>query len=138
MKLTTLALSIALLIVNAEAISKYAIARPLSLSSSTKRCLIIGKTRCHHDQYQPPEASKTLALKLRGGHVASGFVDYISKSSATCWLVLILSILVDTGSTTLLKIGRDSASMAKIFMAYCGFFLRYNRQLFSSYCHYPL
>jgi hypothetical protein len=62
--------------------------------------------------------------KIRGGHLVSDFADYIAQSSARCWCILILSILIDTGSTTLLKIGRDTSSIIKIFFSYGGFFLR--------------
>lgn len=69
-------------------------------------------------------SSPTSFLKIRGGGTVSKFAKYIGDSRSRCWIVLLLSILTDTCSTTMMKMGRDEGSAAKLLTAYFGFFLR--------------
>eukprot|EP00980_Cylindrotheca_fusiformis_P016711 scaffold5024_cov136-Cylindrotheca_fusiformis.AAC.40 len=62
-------------------------------------------------------------LKLRGGGSVSKLANYVGESRSRCWAVLMLSILTDTISTTVMKMGRDEGSVVKLLSAYFGFFL---------------
>lgn len=68
------------------------------------------------------------ALKLRGGGVVEKFSTYIADSRARSWVVLLIAILLDTCSSTIMKIGRDEGSIMKLATAYAGFFTRYVKQ----------
>ena len=73
----------------------------------------------------PRPVDSSLYVTLRGGDGMTDFANYIGSSRNRSWAVLFLAILLDTGSATLMKIGRDEGSMAKLLVSYCGFFLRY-------------
>lgn len=65
-------------------------------------------------------------LKIRGGsnNVLSDFSSYIGRSKWRCWVVLVLAILTDTASTTLMKIAKDESSFPKLVASYFGYFMR--------------
>jgi hypothetical protein len=80
----------------------------------------------HLRNVQPSDSLESHSIfMLRGGGIVSNFADYIGESRSRCWTVLLLSILTDAWSTTMMKWGRDQSSVAKIVTAYCGFFFRY-------------
>ena len=65
-------------------------------------------------------------LKLRGGGGAiANFSKYIGDSRTRSWVVLLISILLDSMSCTMMKMGRDEGSIVKLATAYLGFFTRY-------------
>lgn len=63
-------------------------------------------------------------LSLRGGGVFSSLESYFTASKTRCWGVLLVSILTDTVSTTMIKVARDEKSMIKLAGAFGGYFLR--------------
>lgn len=63
-------------------------------------------------------------LSLRGGGVFSSLESYVTASKTRCWVVLLVSILTDTVSTTMIKFARDEKSMIKLAGAFGGYFLR--------------
>ncbi len=66
-------------------------------------------------------------LGIRGGgfgSMVSDFNEYIGASKSRAWAVLVFSILTDTVSVTLMKMGQEESSMEKIVLSFVGFFLR--------------
>ncbi|CAJ1930560.1 unnamed protein product [Cylindrotheca closterium] len=61
-------------------------------------------------------------LKLRGGGAIAKFSKYIGDSRARSWVVLVISIILDSMSSTMMKLGRDEGSIVKLATAYFGFF----------------
>jgi len=79
---------------------------------------------------QPPILSKVRGgggdSRVGGGGGGSSpartFVQYIAASRTRCWIVLILSIIVESGSSTLSKLAKQRGS-ASIFAAACSLYL---------------
>ena len=66
----------------------------------------------------------TIILSLRGGGIFSSLESYVTASKTRCWGVLLVSILTDALSTTMIKVARDEKSMIKLAGAFGGYFLR--------------
>jgi hypothetical protein len=75
---------------------------------------------------QLTEESTILSLR-GGGGVFSSFESYVTASKTRCWGVLLVSIVTDTVSTTMIKVARDEKSMIKLAGAFGGYFLRWER-----------
>lgn len=72
-----------------------------------------------------PQEPLSAILSLRGGSSAlSNFSDFIGASKTRCWFVLMFAIILDTVSTTLLKMAKDANSIPKLVAAYFGYALR--------------
>jgi hypothetical protein len=90
----------------------------------------------HLRNLHPSDSSESHSIfMLRGGGIVSNFANYIGERRSRCWIALLLSILTDTWSTTMMKMGRDQGSVAKLLTAYCGFFLRYVKWNESVFVH---
>jgi hypothetical protein len=50
---------------------------------------------------------------------------YIGGSTERCWMVLFLSIILDTTSTITMKQAQHDQSLTKLLLAYLGYFIRY-------------
>jgi hypothetical protein len=67
--------------------------------------------------------SVPVTLSWRGG----AFPDlpaYFSASKTRCWFVLMLAILIDSGSCALMKQASDEASRSKLAISYLAYFVR--------------
>jgi hypothetical protein len=51
--------------------------------------------------------------------------EYIGGNTQRCWMVLFLSILLDTTSTITMKQAQYDQSLTKLLLAYLGYFVRY-------------
>lgn len=79
-------------------------------------------------------ASPPPFLKLRGGGgTIANFSKYIGDSRSRSWVVLLISILLDSMSSTMMKMGRDEGSIVKLATAYLGFFTRYTTELLNDW-----
>mmetsp|Transcript_6894 Transcript_6894/g.10896 ORF Transcript_6894/g.10896 Transcript_6894/m.10896 type:complete len:254 (+) Transcript_6894:127-888(+) len=72
---------------------------------------------------------KSVLCKIRGGggngfgSMFSSFNEYIGASKRRCWMVLLVSIMLDTISTTLMKTAQEQGSVSKSVLAFVGYFL---------------
>jgi hypothetical protein len=67
-------------------------------------------------------------LKFRGGggtgSALFNFPEYIAASKSRSWTILLLSILTDAVSTTLMKTAQEESSTPKLVLAFCGYLIR--------------
>lgn len=48
----------------------------------------------------------------------------LSATKARCWALLVLAVVIDTLSATLMKIAQNESSLKKLILSYFGYFLR--------------
>jgi hypothetical protein len=69
-------------------------------------------------------------IQIRGGgsgscgSILSNFPEFIASSKSRSWTVLLLSIVTDALSTTLMKTAQVESSTPKLVLAFCGYFVR--------------
>ena len=68
-------------------------------------------------------------LSFRGGseEVPSRFFSYFAESKTKCWAVLLVAILIDCGTATLMKVAQKEGSVDKLIISYVGYFVRWVR-----------
>jgi len=82
----------------------------------------VRQTICHSRTRR--SVAEVSLLRCRGG-AASFVANYFSASRTRCWAVLLIAIVTDVFTTTMMKVAQDEGSILKLAMSYAGYFIRY-------------
>lgn len=80
-----------------------------------------------HSQRKRSHIDASEIFRIRGGSAADAFINpkkFVGANKARCWTLLLVVIITDTLSTTLMKMAQEESSLQKLMAAYAGYALR--------------